>query len=97
MTSPSDYYGQTSSGEVAGHAYAAQSSTRVDARLVRDAKGLRLLAGNGDVLYAGPPTTRERVSGGPVLMHFGGDLNWSTQHTVRTSLLASDIARSCEA
>jgi hypothetical protein len=27
----------------------------------------------------------------------GGDLNWSTQHTLRTSLLASDIARSCEA
>jgi putative transposase len=28
---------------------------------------------------------------------FGGDLNRSMQHTVRTSLLASDIARSCEA
>lgn len=26
-----------------------------------------------------------------------GDLNWLTQHTRRTSLLASYIARSCEA
>jgi hypothetical protein len=26
-----------------------------------------------------------------------GGLNWSTQHTLRTFLLASDIARSCEA
>jgi hypothetical protein len=33
----------------------------------------------------------------PPLSALGGDLNRSTQHTRRTSLLASDIARSCEA
>ena len=71
LTSPSEYYGQTASGAVLGHAYAAQSSTRVNARLVHGMDGVRLLASNGDVLYEGPPTTRERVSGGPVLMRFG--------------------------
>lgn len=70
MTLPSELYGQTPFGAIAGHAYATQLSTRVSARLVRDADGLRLLADTGDVLATGLPDTRERVSGGPVLMTF---------------------------
>lgn len=87
LTSPSDYYGQSSYGEVIGHAYAAQSSTRVDARLLRDGAGLRLLADNGDVLYAGPPTSREHVSGGPMLMRFGEDWTFDTDDVKGANLL----------
>lgn len=87
MTSPSEYYGQSPSGDVAGHAYAAQLSTRVKARLVRDTRGLRLLADNGDELYAGAPDTREYVSGGPVLMRFGEAWTFDTEDVNGVELL----------
>jgi Zn-dependent protease with chaperone function len=74
-------------GDVAGHAYAAQSSTRVKARLVRDAAGLRLVADNGGVLCEGPPTSRERVSGGPVLMHFGEAWTFDSDDVTGVDLL----------
>jgi Zn-dependent protease with chaperone function len=87
LTLPSEYYGQTPSGEVLGHAYAAQLSTRVNARLVRDARGLRLLADTGEVLYSGAPDKRERVSGGPVLMNFGTAWTFDTDDVKGVELL----------
>lgn len=87
MTSPSEYYGQTAFGEVAGHAYVRHSSTRVSARLVRDGTGLRLLADNGDVLFTGPPASHEHVSGGPILMRFGEDWTFDTDDVKGANLL----------
>lgn len=87
MTSPSEYYGQSSSGEVVGHAYAKHFSTRVKARLIRDAQGLRLVADNGDELYTGAPDTREHVTGGPVVMGFGEAWTFDTDDVKGVELL----------
>jgi Zn-dependent protease with chaperone function len=78
LTSPSEFYGQNPMGEVHGHAYAAKLSTRVKARVLRDAQGLRLVDEAGDVLYSGAPTKRERMSGGPCLMTFGAAWTFDT-------------------
>lgn len=87
MTSPSEYYGQSPSGEVVGYAYAAQLSTRVRARLLRDAKGVRLLTDDGEELFKGMPDTRERVSGGPVLMRFGDVWTFDTDDVKGADIL----------
>jgi Zn-dependent protease with chaperone function len=70
LTSPSNLYGRNSFGEVHGYAYAPQVSTRLKARLLRDAQGLRLVSETGEELCRGTPSAREGISGGPCLMTF---------------------------
>ncbi|RPE71698.1 peptidase M48-like protein [Pacificibacter maritimus] len=87
MTSPSKLYGQNSFGEVWGYAYAPQVSTRLKARLLRDAKGLRLVTEAGEELHAGAPSSRERISGGPCLMQFDDKWTFDTDDIDGVELL----------
>ncbi|SEK83659.1 M48 family metallopeptidase [Pacificibacter marinus] len=87
MTLPSNHYGQNNFGAVDGYAYAAQLSTRVSARLLRDAQGLRLVDQAGETLCTGAPSERERISGGPCLMTFGTAWTFDTDDIQGVELL----------
>ena len=87
MTLDSDQLAQATYGEVFGHAYEKRLSTRISARLVRDAHGLRLENAEGETLYAGPPSNVERISGGPSLLSFGAQWTFDTEDAKGAELL----------